>query len=108
MRRLQIHALLTPQYTLEFGARMAPCRLGRESRFPATSVLWLEREFYRGKYEMTDSSPVSTPSLAHEFGDFCDEIGDLKGAGIFSISLLGENIRHECARSFHVMSRPTG
>ncbi|GBN96506.1 hypothetical protein AVEN_64508-1 [Araneus ventricosus] len=50
---------------------------------------------------MTDSSQVWTP-------DFGDEIWDLKGAGIFSISVLGENIRHECARSFHVTLRLLG
>ncbi|GBN43922.1 hypothetical protein AVEN_152466-1 [Araneus ventricosus] len=50
---------------------------------------------------MTDSSPVWTPDLG-------DEIWDLKGAGIFSIALLGQKIRHECARSFHVTSRPVG
>ncbi|GBN13541.1 hypothetical protein AVEN_33149-1 [Araneus ventricosus] len=42
---------------------------------------------------MTDSSPVWTPDLGVKFGDFDDEIWDLKGAGIFSISLLGEEIR---------------
>ncbi|GBM87536.1 hypothetical protein AVEN_21991-1 [Araneus ventricosus] len=46
--------------------------------------------------------------LGDKFGDFGDEIWDLKGAGIFSIFLLGEKIRHECARSFHVTSRPAG
>ncbi|GBM54572.1 hypothetical protein AVEN_157074-1 [Araneus ventricosus] len=87
-----------------------------ESRFPAMWVLWFGREFYRGKYEMTDSNPVWTPDLddklgdhlGDKFGDFGDEIWDLKGAGIFSISLLEEKIRHECARSFHVTSRPAG
>ncbi|GBN79586.1 hypothetical protein AVEN_78140-1 [Araneus ventricosus] len=58
---------------------------------------------------MTDSSPVWTPDLGDKLGEtFGDEIWDIKGAGIFSISLLGEKIRHECARSFHVTSRPTG
>ncbi|GBN25720.1 hypothetical protein AVEN_259455-1 [Araneus ventricosus] len=69
-----------------------------ESRFPAMvlsalqvqQLLWLGREFYRGKYEMTDSSHVWTPDLGDKFGD---EIWDLKGAGIFSISLLAEEIR---------------
>ncbi|GBN41045.1 hypothetical protein AVEN_216392-1 [Araneus ventricosus] len=55
---------------------------------------------------MTDSSYVWTPDLGDKFGDFGDEIWDLIGAGIFSIFLLGEKIRHECARSFHVTSRP--
>ncbi|GBN04307.1 hypothetical protein AVEN_188263-1 [Araneus ventricosus] len=59
-------------------------------------------------HEMTDSSPVWTPDLGVKLGDFGDEIWDLKGTGILSISLLGEEIRHECARSFHVTSRPAG
>ncbi|GBM93673.1 hypothetical protein AVEN_42602-1 [Araneus ventricosus] len=80
-----------------------------ESRFPAMRVLWLGREFYRGKYEMTGSSHVWTPDLGDHLSDkIGDEIWDLKGAGIFSISLLGEKIRHECTRSFHVTSQPTG
>ncbi|GBM82365.1 hypothetical protein AVEN_271586-1 [Araneus ventricosus] len=61
-----------------------------ESRFPATRALSLGREIYRGKYEMIDSSHVWTPDLGDKFGD---EIRDLKGAGIFSISLLAEEIR---------------
>ncbi|GBM34946.1 hypothetical protein AVEN_80807-1 [Araneus ventricosus] len=68
-----------------------------ESRFPAMLVLWFGREFYRGKYEMTDSSHVWTPDLGDKLGghlgDFGDEIWDLKDAGIFSISLLAEEIR---------------
>ncbi|GBO37475.1 hypothetical protein AVEN_141894-1 [Araneus ventricosus] len=68
-----------------------------ESRFPAMGVLWLGREFYRGKYETTESSHVWTPDLGDHLGDkfgyFGDEIWDLKGAGIFSISLLAEEIR---------------
>ncbi|GBM02031.1 hypothetical protein AVEN_209730-1 [Araneus ventricosus] len=62
---------------------------------------------------MTSSSLVWFPDLGDKlgdhigdkFGDIGDEIWDLKGAGIFSIFLLGEKIRHECARSFHVTSR---
>ncbi|GBM40773.1 hypothetical protein AVEN_157912-1 [Araneus ventricosus] len=42
------------------------------------------------------------------FPELGDEIWDLKGAGIFSIFLLGEKIRHECAGSFHVTSRLAG
>ncbi|GBM89155.1 hypothetical protein AVEN_25939-1 [Araneus ventricosus] len=64
-----------------------------ESRFPAMRVLWLGREFYRVKYEMVGGSHVWTSDLGDKFGDFCDEIWDLKGAGIFSISLLAEEIR---------------
>ncbi|GBN55747.1 hypothetical protein AVEN_26654-1 [Araneus ventricosus] len=63
------------------------------SRFPAMLVLWLGREFYRSKYEMTDSSHVWIPDLGDKLGDFGDEIWDLKGAGIFSISLLVGEIR---------------
>ncbi|GBN21720.1 hypothetical protein AVEN_105828-1 [Araneus ventricosus] len=40
---------------------------------------------------MTDSSHVWTPDLGDKFGDFGDEISDLKG--IFSIFLLAEEIR---------------
>ncbi|GBN89916.1 hypothetical protein AVEN_261497-1 [Araneus ventricosus] len=84
-----------------------------ESRFPAMAVLWLGREYYKGKYEMTDSSPVWFPDLGDKLGDhlgdkFGNEIRDLKGAGIFSIFLLAEKIRQECSRSFHVTSRPAG
>ncbi|GBN38561.1 hypothetical protein AVEN_9046-1 [Araneus ventricosus] len=43
---------------------------------------------------MTDNSHVWTPDLGDHFGDkFGDEIWDLKGAGIFSIFLLGVKIR---------------
>ncbi|GBN30543.1 hypothetical protein AVEN_174244-1 [Araneus ventricosus] len=68
-----------------------------ESRFPAMRVLRLGREFYRGKYGMTDSSRFWSPDLGDklgvQLGDFGDEIWDLSGAGIFSISPLGEEIR---------------
>ncbi|GBM61341.1 hypothetical protein AVEN_150488-1 [Araneus ventricosus] len=71
-----------------------------ENRFPSMLVLWLEREFYRAKYGMTGSCQAWTPGLGDKFGDFGDKFGDfgdeildLKGAGIFSISLLGEEIR---------------
>ncbi|GBM57818.1 hypothetical protein AVEN_22072-1 [Araneus ventricosus] len=64
-----------------------------ESLFPAMRVLWLGRGFYRDKYEMTDNSHVWTPDLGDKFRDFGDEIWDLKGAGIASISLLAEEIR---------------
>ncbi|GBN58363.1 hypothetical protein AVEN_71240-1 [Araneus ventricosus] len=56
------------------------------------------REFYRGNYGMTGSSQAWIPDLRDKVGDhlgvkFGDEIWDPKGAGIFSISLLGEEIR---------------
>ncbi|GBO22771.1 hypothetical protein AVEN_247914-1, partial [Araneus ventricosus] len=61
-----------------------------ESRFPAILILWMGREFYRGKNGMTGSSQAWTSGLGDKFGD---EIWDLKGAGISSISLLGEEMR---------------
>ncbi|GBN03987.1 hypothetical protein AVEN_137143-1 [Araneus ventricosus] len=45
-----------------------------ESRFPAMLVLWLGREFYRGKYGMTGNSQAWTPDLGYELGD---HFGDL-------------------------------
>ncbi|GBM77707.1 hypothetical protein AVEN_80310-1 [Araneus ventricosus] len=67
-----------------------------ENRFPAMLVLWLGREFYRGKYGITGSSQAWTPELVDKLGekcgDFGDEIWDLKGAGIFLISVLGKEI----------------
>ncbi|GBL75750.1 hypothetical protein AVEN_155046-1 [Araneus ventricosus] len=64
-----------------------------ESRFPAILVLWLGREFYRGKYGMTVSSQAWALDLGDHLGNFGGNIWDLKSAGIFSISLLGEEIR---------------
>ncbi|GBM60768.1 hypothetical protein AVEN_233833-1 [Araneus ventricosus] len=55
---------------------------------------------------MSSSSHIWFLDLGDHLGDFGDEIWDIKGAGIFSIFLLGEKIRHECARSFHVTSWP--
>ncbi|GBM59709.1 hypothetical protein AVEN_204729-1 [Araneus ventricosus] len=75
---------------IKYGTILQYIVANMESRFPSTRVLWLGREFYRGKYEMIDSSHVWTPDLGDKFGD---EIWDLKGAGIFSISLLAEEIR---------------
>ncbi|GBN20148.1 hypothetical protein AVEN_111143-1 [Araneus ventricosus] len=68
-----------------------------ESRFPAILVLWLGRVFYRRKYGMTGSSHVWIPDLEDKLGDrlgdkFGDEIWDIKGAAVFSISLLEEEI----------------
>ncbi|GBL97586.1 hypothetical protein AVEN_49105-1 [Araneus ventricosus] len=69
-----------------------------ESCFPAKLVMWLGREFYRGKYGVTGSSQAWILDLGDKLRDplgkkFGDEIWDLKGAGIFSIPLLGEEIR---------------
>ncbi|GBM33649.1 hypothetical protein AVEN_203690-1 [Araneus ventricosus] len=57
---------------------------------------------------MASSSHAWFPDLGDKFSDFGDEIWYLKGAGIFSLFLLGEKIRHECARSFQETSRPAG
>ncbi|GBM68995.1 hypothetical protein AVEN_183250-1 [Araneus ventricosus] len=57
-----------------------------ENRFPAMLVLWLGREFYRGKYEMTGGSEAWTPDLG-------DKSKIPENAILSSISLLGEEIR---------------
>ncbi|GBN05362.1 hypothetical protein AVEN_128946-1, partial [Araneus ventricosus] len=65
-----------------------------ESRSPEMLVLWLGRGFYRGKNVMTGSNQAWTPDLGDHHGHkYGDGICYLKGAGIFSISLLGEDIR---------------
>ncbi|GBM71064.1 hypothetical protein AVEN_35035-1 [Araneus ventricosus] len=65
-----------------------------ESHFPAILVLWMGREVYRVKYGVTGSSQAWTPDLRNRLGDHLgDETWDLKGEGIFSTSLLGEEIR---------------
>ncbi|GBN21128.1 hypothetical protein AVEN_249966-1 [Araneus ventricosus] len=63
-----------------------------ESRFPAILVLWLGREFYRGKYEMTDSSQVWTPDFGDKLGD---EIWDLEGSNVI------ENSWSKLEKAFH-------
>ncbi|GBM24117.1 hypothetical protein AVEN_16033-1 [Araneus ventricosus] len=57
-----------------------------EKSLPSNLSLMVGKRVLQGKYEMTDSSHVWTPDLG-------DEIWGLKGAGIFSISLLVEEIR---------------
>ncbi|GBN75869.1 hypothetical protein AVEN_77893-1 [Araneus ventricosus] len=64
-----------------------------ESRFPAMLVLWLGREFYRGKYGMTVSSQTWTPDLGDHFGNLGDKLMIPENATSFSISLLGKKIR---------------
>ncbi|GBO24543.1 hypothetical protein AVEN_104077-1 [Araneus ventricosus] len=65
-----------------------------ESRFPTMLVSWLGREFYRCKYGMTGSGRQAwSHGLRDKFGDFGDEMWDLKSTGIFLISLLGAEIR---------------
>ncbi|GBM30006.1 hypothetical protein AVEN_165581-1 [Araneus ventricosus] len=46
--------------------------------------------FYRSMYGNAGGMELSTPDLGDELGD---EMWDLKNAGIFSISLLGVEIR---------------
>ncbi|GBM37793.1 hypothetical protein AVEN_26794-1 [Araneus ventricosus] len=60
-----------------------------ESRFPAMLVLCLGREFYRGKYGMTESRQDWTPDLGDHFGD---KSMIPVNATLFSISLLGKKI----------------
>ncbi|GBM75021.1 hypothetical protein AVEN_211602-1 [Araneus ventricosus] len=61
-------------------------------RFPATLVLWLGREFYRGKSGITGSDQVLTLDRGDKFGDFGYKSKIPENAIIFSISLLGEEI----------------
>ncbi|GBO23017.1 hypothetical protein AVEN_167194-1, partial [Araneus ventricosus] len=64
------------------------------SSFPAMLVLWLRREFYRGKYGMTDSSQAWTPDPGNKLGDhFGDESMIPENATHFLISPLGKKIR---------------
>ncbi|GBM89605.1 hypothetical protein AVEN_211906-1 [Araneus ventricosus] len=75
--------------------------MNMESLFPAMLVLFLGREFHRGKCEMTGSIQVWTPDLGDKLsGHFGDKFGDLEdnskipeNAILFSISLLGEELR---------------
>ncbi|GBM67439.1 hypothetical protein AVEN_265394-1 [Araneus ventricosus] len=63
-----------------------------ECSFPAMLILWLGREFYRGKYEVAGRDQAWTPDLGDHFGDFSDKSKIPENAIIFSISLLGEEI----------------
>ncbi|GBM98477.1 hypothetical protein AVEN_25953-1 [Araneus ventricosus] len=56
------------------------------------SLMIGKREFYRGEYGIASSNHVWFPDIGDKFGDFGDEIWDLKGARIFSIFPLGEEI----------------
>ncbi|GBN57919.1 hypothetical protein AVEN_49239-1 [Araneus ventricosus] len=56
-----------------------------ECCFPAMIILWLGREFCRGKYGMIGSGQDWTPDLG-------DKSKIPENAIIFSISLLGEEI----------------
>ncbi|GBM29509.1 hypothetical protein AVEN_212239-1 [Araneus ventricosus] len=59
-----------------------------ESHFPAMIVLCLGREFYKGMYGNSGGMEPSTLDLGDKFGDFGDEMWDLKSTGIFLKSLL--------------------
>ncbi|GBM67294.1 hypothetical protein AVEN_201223-1 [Araneus ventricosus] len=63
-----------------------------ESRFPAMWVLWLGREFYRGKYEMIDRSHVWTPDLGNHLGDLATDLATL--ATKYGISKVLESSRY--------------
>ncbi|GBO30713.1 hypothetical protein AVEN_160688-1 [Araneus ventricosus] len=71
-----------------------------ENRFRATLVLWLGREFYRGKCGLSGSSEAWTPyfsdKLDDHFGDKFYDLGDKskirENANLSSISQLGEEI----------------
>ncbi|GBM44919.1 hypothetical protein AVEN_94521-1 [Araneus ventricosus] len=68
-----------------------------ENRFPAMLVLWLGREFYSGKYGMTAMPGLLTLATILAIGDKFGDLGDKSKIPehtiIFSISLLGEEIR---------------
>ncbi|GBM27173.1 hypothetical protein AVEN_108497-1 [Araneus ventricosus] len=61
-----------------------------ESCFPAMLILWLGREFYRGKYGMTGSSQAWSLDLGDKSGDLGDKSMIPENATLFSISLLGK------------------
>ncbi|GBM22037.1 hypothetical protein AVEN_242705-1 [Araneus ventricosus] len=74
-----------------------------ESRFAAMLVLWLGREFYKVKYGVTGSGRSGTP----DFGDLGDKSMIPENATLFSISLLGKEIRlniRENSMCRHVLS----
>ncbi|GBM44322.1 hypothetical protein AVEN_232114-1 [Araneus ventricosus] len=95
------HPLLpgTPPYRVE-ATNKSKGVTNMESRFPGMLVLWLGREFYRGKYGIIGSSQTCTP-------DFGDKSMIPENATLFSISLLGKKIRLN-ARENSVTSRPIG
>ncbi|GBO36749.1 hypothetical protein AVEN_44175-1 [Araneus ventricosus] len=77
-------------------------------RFSAMLVLWLGREFYRGKYLMTGSGKTCTPDFGDELGD---RFGDLATNRRFQkVRLfLDITIRRrdpDFSRAFHVTSYP--
>ncbi|GBM56131.1 hypothetical protein AVEN_168446-1 [Araneus ventricosus] len=81
------------------GSEAETLPLGHHDRLQTWEVASQQCESYGWEESLTDVSmgywqqPAWTPDLGDKFGDFGDEIWDLKGAGILSISLLGEEIR---------------
>ncbi|GBM12267.1 hypothetical protein AVEN_155271-1 [Araneus ventricosus] len=60
---------------------------------PSNANLMVGKRVLQGKYGVSGSSQAWTPDFADDLGDkFGEEILDLKGAGIFSLSQLGEEI----------------
>ncbi|GBN24937.1 hypothetical protein AVEN_170657-1 [Araneus ventricosus] len=85
-----------------------------ESRFPGMSVLWLGREFDRGKYGMTSSKDVWSLTLATILATWRQtwrlwrrNMGSQRCWNLLYISIQREDTL-ECTRSFHVTSRPAG
>ncbi|GBO15870.1 hypothetical protein AVEN_98353-1 [Araneus ventricosus] len=52
-----------------------------------------KRDIYGNSGGMEPSTPALGDKLDFHFGDFGDEMWDLKGTGIFLITLLGTKIR---------------
>ncbi|GBM39241.1 hypothetical protein AVEN_43642-1 [Araneus ventricosus] len=67
--------------------------MNMECRSPAMLVLWLGREFYRGKYGMTGNSQAWTPDLADELGDHFDDKSKIPENAIISRYPYGTEIR---------------
>ncbi|GBN35751.1 hypothetical protein AVEN_253860-1 [Araneus ventricosus] len=93
--KLRLHFYIAPHNLAQTGIYLLYYYIvtNMECRFPAKLVLWLGREFYRGMYGISEGMESSTPDLGDHFGDFVDEMWDLKSTGIFLISLLGAVIR---------------
>ncbi|GBN38889.1 hypothetical protein AVEN_196720-1 [Araneus ventricosus] len=84
-----------------------------ESRVPAMLVLWLEREFYIGKYGETGSSqaPTGNLNLANILSSWLQiwrrNMGSQRCRNFLDIPFRrGDTL--ECTRRFRVTSRPSG
>ncbi|GBN76374.1 hypothetical protein AVEN_100961-1 [Araneus ventricosus] len=90
----------TPIFAVKFSDNPGHCRhrkimlqTWKVASQQCESYGWDRLFIYRDKYGLASSSHVWFPDLGDNLGDkFGDEIWDLKGAGIFSIFLLGEEI----------------